>query len=357
MKRLFLILFLLPLTSMAQEKAVTMWFSKELNGRVKCFKEYSYDSKALADSTEKDEFYTLSIVQFNSDGEYTDWSNYDENGNLGWHLLNLFDGNGNVIESRSYSDGVLEGKDVFEYDDAGNEIKFFSWEYVGFLHDTTFYWIESSYDEKGRIILSNYYSDEDTASKYKSKTWQYDDKGNEILSCMYDSEGNIRYKTIHSYDDSGRPHEVISTYADTGLISVDKYEYDSSGNYIITKGEYQEGKDLIMKIIEKYNSDGLYLKEIHHGSKDDLIGTISYTYNEIGKLLKEETVDYDGTVYSNDYYYEKDNLMRLQCFRSDELIREWLYEYDEKGNWIRELKNDFLFSKRSLTIRQFEYYE
>ena len=107
--------------------------------------------------------------------------------------------NGHKEESGG-SKKVLDDKNIYRFDDKGNEIE------------------SASYGADGELM---------TKSLYK-----YDDKGNEIESAFYGADGTLIEESLYKYDDKGNKIESASYYADGKLSYKWLYKYDDRGNHI-----------------------------------------------------------------------------------------------------------------------------
>ena len=136
----------------------------------------------------------------------------------------IFNKEGNVIEYNGYnSDGSLDDKYIYKYDDNGN-----------------------------RIESNGYNSDGSLKSKFIDK---YDDNGNKIEYIRYNSDGFLDWKSISKYDDKGNRIESIEDNSNGSLnytLSYD-YEFDKNNNWI--NRIYYENKipkTIVERTIEYY---------------------------------------------------------------------------------------------------------
>lgn len=188
----------------------------------------------------------------------------------------------------------LMWKETSKYDERGNEIESFAYDAIGTLR-----WkIEFDIDGK-KIKKSEYANDGSWKMKY---TYKYDKQGNETEINAYDSEGNLRWKETFTYNDDGN---IVEWNQGGGLKY--NYKYDERGNHIEWICTNIEGK---------------------------LKWKAKYKYDDKGNKTELNARDPNGELILKDTH---------------------MYEFDEKGNWIRRIS--FLDKSRTeITERVIEYY-
>jgi hypothetical protein len=237
----------------------------------------------------------------------------------------LFNEEGVLIQkSRFNSNGNLETKTVYKYDDKGNNIEFVVYNSKGSLLAKTV----NKFDSFGKLIEANETSDGKIISKQTSIVdgegnrklifYEYrfggfvilserlfDKNGNNVETLSY-SGGILKNQERKSYDAKGNLIEFIQNTPSTGEEIIMRYEYDKSNRKIgevLLKNLLVTSKNML-----KYNAKG------------DL--TDVFVYGMLGNVVKHE---------------------------------KHVYEYDREGNWT---KQTILINNKPTTVilHQIEYY-
>lgn len=151
-------------------------------------------------------------------------------------------------------------------------------------------------------------------------TTLFNEKGNKIERKYYWAYNNKEYKYTYEYDDKGYLieeiyYQIFKSF--TRFISKSIYKYDKKGNMI----EFR-----------KHQSGG-WTDKVYTG---DLYGEINiYHYNKKGKIILEESVDWNIEIGFIGYYTEKRGVERIK--NTNEiykfyLFKKYSYQYDDKGN-------------------------
>jgi hypothetical protein len=177
-------------------------------------------------------------------------------------------------------------KNVFKYDGNGNMLELSNYKADGKLNST----IRSTYDASGKLVKEETLLGDGTVDLVSAiKT---DAKGNKIEQEDVRPMGNIifNYKYYYKYDEKGQQIERIA--------------YRGNGSFLF-------------KYIFKYDENGNKTEWIQEGQDSTVIGKIIYKYNEKNNLAEQ-------TEYSGD--------------ASVKAVFTYSYEFDKKGNWIRQKK-------------------
>lgn len=185
------------------------------------------------------------------------------------------------------------------------------------------------YHRKGYITASfRYKSNEILESK---STYKCDIKGNPVEENSYSDKDILLEKTIYKYDLKGNEIE-ITRYNSVGILQGKiKYEYDVYGNI---------SKNAI------YNSKTEVSNEFFHKDGNTL------TSHYISMALEEQ---------SENKYDIKGNIIEstITTIRPSDwptFSSTYKYEYDKKGNWLRNVYSNFGIPKE-VTERVIEYYK
>lgn len=186
-----------------------------------------------------------------------------------------YDGFGNEIRTRFYSDGELTDEVKRIYDDRGNCIREVQWEQ---------FWIFSypisrtdyTYDDQNRPLTVTYRNG--FGFKTGGSTYTYDDEANTITwNGTYDTQ--IKY-----LNENGDPIRVVTYSHPAGMEIETLYEYDEQGRKTKTL-EYRDG----------------------------ILRTTTQTrYDDQGRILEDIWYDTDGTILlSNTYLYDGNTVITL----------------------------------------------
>jgi len=178
-----------------------------------------------------------SITRFDEDGvfDYCEEMTYDSGGSLAERVKK--DQSGNVlskmmfskntddhsVEENEYkSDGTLESKTVYKFDESGREISAVQTTKDGKLISS----VVSVYDENGDMVERHY---KDFFSKLVKNT--YDDQHRILTTELFDNTGLLLRKNIHTYDEEGNLATEQTFEMDTSRGGRDKhfgtrYEYE-----------------------------------------------------------------------------------------------------------------------------------
>ena len=174
----------------------------------------------------------------------------------------IFNEDGNIIESSSLEYRIGEKSRKFKYDKDGNLIESRSYENESLIMKTI-YKIgknegSTSYNENGDIIYSSKYD------RHKKVTEVFNEKGDIISISKYDSDENqtdlIKYNKgevesnyKYKYDNYGNEIEV-SFYLDGKIFNKESFKYDKNGNQISSRYYNSDGK-LVQNKLFKYEYD------------------------------------------------------------------------------------------------------
>lgn len=291
-------------------------------------------------------------------------------------------------------------KNYCDFSTKENDISFLESNYGWSLHGKIKSFKQEQYNKeenkldttnKGEMLESLYFEFDTNKNITFSKHWveavgstyeifrqcPFEKNTKEVLSfyTYNDSIYQLASRKIIKYNDKGREIVLMSLYGrDTtnyGL-SLTKYENDtttdSSHTINIAGNNYDEEKYIVKTI---YNSMG---KPIFRIGLED---TVTYTYNHLGKITKEECTG-PNYKFTSEYFYKKDKLSKIiyskngiktrtekitygknsriiksknssnQTYTSKEIL-------DEKGNCLYSV-NQYLFGN-SIYINTIEYYE
>lgn len=183
----------------------------------------------------------------------------------------------------------------------------------------------------------------------------FDDNGNVIDYTTYDSYGNVKEKIVqkwndttidevYNYDENGKQQyhwkyyiendkiqKIVTTCTmSSKWVSTATYYYSSSDpERIDSITEIKDSKKDIhtFKYLDDNNSYHEYIK-YSTGSKSDAI----YYFDKNKRLIKEKQSSY-GTIT---YTYNEEGLLVKETY-DDGIIDEYVYEFDKKGSLIKRI--------------------
>lgn len=321
--------------SSSSDNVQTVWEKDGLKGKVKEVRVYSADESSDKDTKGRLEM----ITRYDRNGTSKEKCYYDSTGNLNSKSIYKYDEYGNYIERYSYeyknpSEKDQNDSDFTNIDEDGRYYK------GGLVEKRT-----PTYDANGKIIEWSIceYTGKHLKKKHLTKeTIKYDNQGNVV---EHKSNGKIEYKHTFKYDDHGN---------------------------IIEKSIESDGK-LRRKYIYKFNNNGnLTIEKEHMYFQKDKVESMKFTkYDKKGnKIESREFSSFGGHPLKKTYKYDKNgNLIEVGVEnRNLGLNYKESYKYDEKGNKTEYIQTDG--RKTPLEVRcwfresapyaefwEYEYYE
>jgi len=307
----------LTISSCANDKSDNYQSDNNLKGKVKSIKTLTYHAN-----------YKFGEIKKGNRGSKAPDGNDD-------YLI--FNGKGKEVECREYdSYGSLKTKTLYEYDDKGNRIELNEYTSNGLLERKVKY----KYDDKGNNTEVIVY---DSDGNFKLRLTN---KYNEQLKteyCEYDSLGKLCFKTTMKYDDKGNmiEHGQYRSDIDSYSKSFTEYEFDKNGNKVVEKNIDSDGENISRQTFEYDKKGNLIERKIYHRN-ERLYVKIRMDYDDNGNEIESRMYDSDEILYSKStsVYDNKGNIISSKTWdRNFKDIWEWAktIDYDEKGNWIREI--------------------
>lgn len=184
--------------------------------------------------------------------------------------------------------------------------------------------------EKGDISYRNAMNKRVISQNDRNKQVIFNQKGNTVEENGYDSDGDLNYKILYKYDKQGNIIEWKQYDTDESLSSKGVPKYDKQGNIVEWKQYDADGNLQYKRLIDK---QGNIIEWNEYDADGNLEYKILYKYDENGNSIEEIANDFSGK--SDEYKYE--------------------YEFDNKGNWINRLgfRNNI---PKEITEREIEYF-
>jgi hypothetical protein len=185
----------------------------------------------------------------------------------------------------------------------------------------------------------------------------FNEEGNLLETQQLDRKGKIERVSKYSYDNSGNSTE-ITTYEDDEVVQkrvnqikdnqivevkvfdddgklTEKYQYDYSGSDI-SGGKIFKGDGSLNSTFQNEWSGGLWMGQIAKDSLEQTTYIISHERNNEGDEVRLVIK------------YPKDTTEHINTFQ---------YEYDEKGNWLKQYQFDEDGKIDDILVRNIVYYD
>ncbi len=209
------------------------------------------------------------------------------------------------IQSCSSSSGTENGNDKVRYEENKliKNIDAEEREYISASKINSIEKINFTLDSNGKPIDGE-----------KLSTLNYNSNGFLTETIIYSLDGTVKDKYTYEYDKNGRRIKT-SRYSDGQLLNSYKYDYNEFGNKIKAYS-YNPAGELEEYYLYKYDGEGNLVEEDWFSASGEKIYSVEN--------------DYDDGVKTRTSTYDKNN----------DLIFEYVFKYDQKGNIIEEIKYD-----------------
>src|SRR5579863_914079 len=209
-------------------------------------------------------------------------------------------------------------------------------------------WLSMTYDPRGDKIEENQlYSD--SHLNFKS-VFAFEAEGLPKEGAEYDHNGTLEFSWVYTVDAAKNRIEENRFYAEKkGLFSRSTYLYDESGN-LIEETRYHVDSTNDFKWTYRYDAAGNKVEEtffvvntkgLSGAGKSVIDSKTIFRYDSKGSLIEETRFDPSGSVRSKKLY---------------------TYEFDQAGNWVKQIARELAASSGSLpeptevTYRVITYY-
>ena len=220
----------------------------------------------------------------------------------------VYDANGNKIEETIFVDkDEIQERYTYTYNAFNQITESTNYDGAGRLKTKTSFGYNKNQD------LVKIYEVGSDGNQNTSTVFNYDN-GKRTEELVYDYTNQLEYKLVFTYKDGKKAEEARYDH-NNEIVEKTFYTYDTKGNLVEEK-KY-EGEELLDKLVYAYDSKGRKtLYERYEG--DGTLGFKStYEYDEKGNLIKEQ------------YYTTPD---------TPDFSTGYTYTYDEKGNWITKIE-------------------
>lgn len=181
------------------------------------------------------------------------------------------------------------------------------------------------YDENDRLIRIDRTHDAD-GSVYNYEIFQYDDQGRLLKQEKWLNQDVPGQFTSYIYDENGQLVRINHDKVHEAVWNWYEVRYDSTGR-VEKYDVYEEKKGLPIltgHIYFTYDAQGQVLTQMEYDLEENLLSSVTNTYNELGQLTQAET--------------------HIQGTNFDTRTVD-IYEYDQAGlclSWIHEIYSDDL---------------
>lgn len=233
-----------------------------------------------------------------------------------------------------------------QYDETGRKTAIFSAEYYesGVMRaykETTVYKDGSmgdaatvaEFDESGR------------PTKYGNKSYYYNQNGSFYVTSYLFGLEHYNFNAegyLMSYQNSSNDMDIHYTYDEQGRLSSAVTKDDSSGRILANVSYlYREDHSVVVRIEKATSAND---QVIYTDTKGRIIKSEDYRG---ASLLSYETIEYDA--YGN--------VTRMCEYKNDKLNKEYLYEYNEHGDLMKEEIRSYYSSSVGKKFTEYEYFE
>ncbi|GEM_PF-3540700 len=251
---------------------------------------------------------TVQTYKYDDKGNKTEKCKQNKSGKIFEKYINSFDSNGNLIEHKVYGiDGVLQETIKYKYDDNGN------------LTEVVKY-------------ASNNLPE-------STEAYKYNEKGKKITYSFYNKDYILEKTSVYLYDEKDSLDEIERFDAFGKLISKDIFGYDANGN-LISENDFDANGNITFKTSYMYILLTPYVREKTTVNESGYKNTLVYD----DQYIKE-----GNKIIIEDNTYNPDGSLDFQKIKN--------YEYDDKGNWIKETSISFADKNPDFIVtREIEYY-
>lgn len=173
-------------------------------------------------------------------------------------------------------------------------------------------------------------------------TTRYNENGNLAEEEFYRSTGLLTAKVIYTYDSRGRHAEQAVFKGDGSRPSKLVYHHDGSG-LIVDKMIYNADGAFDWKVHFTYDGKGRKERVAVHDAEGALLSERVYLHDGDGNEVEERVYSADALVSRGVFSYDgKGNRIREIFYLPGGSVSAqytYRYEFDEAGNWIKQIRS------------------
>lgn len=330
-----MVLFILASCQKEEKKVIkheeTDWAFYKLNGNVKSITTKSWQVNGQLEKLKtmhEDQNARNSDLLFNEDGFLTNEKSYLTETPIETITYN---GREKKLEVVQYMDNVPAIKTSYDWNTSGNNIAVTKRN----TDNTQIDRVEMEY-HKGKLAKTTTLSSQNVPTE--KTTYINDSKGNVIEEDFYLNKETVQYKAIYKYDKKGREISDARYTADGKLGYETIFNYDGKNivkKYVVNdKGETEYSEDFT------YDAKGNVTSRTDFNKSDNSKNTDKFMYDDKGNRLFWQIYKNDKPLILGKFTYDNKNNMISTIStdaKNNEIDRrEYGYEYDKKGNWIKK---------------------
>lgn len=223
-----LALFLIVSISLSAQTPETDWKKLDLKGKVKSFKEYTYEASPNAAAVNPSQLKTVTEFLLNENGFITSETAYGKGQSMLYKIIYTYDQNSFLIgKDIFYGPGKSAVQKRYKYDDKGRLLDEEQW-LTQNPQNLTHY----VYDKNGLLVEKNTLYPYEPDQSFKT-TYKYDSRGN--LAEKYTDQVGVTFnREIYTYDENGNlvSKSFAKKKSDPAATVKLNYEWDEHGNWV-----------------------------------------------------------------------------------------------------------------------------
>lgn len=203
--------------------------------------------------------------------------------------------------------------------------------------------VEYSFDSNNNMLSDTDYSAD--MKKLESNMYQFDAEGRLISGKCFDEQNQIaEYFTVKS--DKGKNNIDFIKYKKSDSLDYTleyHYKSDFDNEDYIEANKFDANRKLLMRVLKKYNADGLQTEKAIYNGDSALQHTFYYEYESNGNLKSILKVQNTGTTEWKDEYSYNDH---ENCTE--------IHSYDQNGQLITIIRYEYTYRTSEPRIIEFD---
>lgn len=191
---------------------------------------------------------------------------------------------------------------------------------------------------------------------------------------IFNAEGVKVATSFYKYDEKGHIYEriyvfeMVSNNGSKVKRSTRTVYRSNEQGFILEENNYSSEDLFDSKVTYVYDENNLKIGQNTYNVNGDLIGRETYKYNKGRQVIEskmysnENEIEHNSTTenwYNDKGYRSRMRFVSINEYAHIDFISTFEYEYDEKGNWIKEIIYSEESSERKpfqITEREIKYY-
>ena len=218
---------------------------------------------------------------------------------------------------------------------------------------------EVKFDSVGNLTAHIFY--ESDGSIDRKFLYYYDDKGNQIKKESYDWRNTLRYQKISEDDKYGNEIFAKELNVKTGKYNKIFFDYDTAGN-LLQKIKYSPDDEVLQKVVFQYDKNGNVVYSAYFNEQGKKYSETRFKYDSLGNKIEEmmiipgttpkykhfkydergNLIFIDGGYFSQKFAYNKDNdeILEELFDRDGYLQQKFTTDYDDRGLMSERFRYD-----------------